>query len=209
MGPRGEPVVGGDGNSLQRVEVTHGKRRPHARPLAGAMPNTKRAAALEVGRLALMLVATILLQTTIAAHVRVLGAGPDFALLAVVAVGLLRGSEIGALFGFVVGVGVAVTVFAPLGLSSLVLVVLGYFAGRYAETADSSSGWTPVLVVLCGTVVAQLLATIMQFLLDRQAPLGFIVVRVFLPSLVLNGLLAAPTYLLTRLWLREGVGDDG
>jgi rod shape-determining protein MreD len=197
----------GEGNSLQRVEVTHGRRRVQSRSLTTATPHTGRMVAAEIGRLALMLVVTILLQTTIAAHVRVLGAGPDFALLAVVAVGLLRGSEIGALFGFVVGVGVAVTVFGPLGLSSLVLVVVGYFAGRYAETADSSSGWTPVLAVLAGTMVAQLLATAMQFLLDRQTPFGFVVLRVFLPSLILNGLLAAPIYLLTRLWLREGVSD--
>jgi rod shape-determining protein MreD len=202
-------VAGSDGKSLQRVEVTHGQRPVRSRSLVAATPHTGRLVAAEVGRLALMLVVTILLQTTIAPHVHVLGAGPDFALLAVVAVGLLRGAEIGALFGFVVGVGVAVTVFAPLGLGCLVLVIVGYFAGRYAETADSSSGWTPVLVVVGGTVVAQLLATVMQFLLDRQTPFGFVVLRVLLPSLVLNGLLAAPVYLLTRLWLREGVGDNG
>jgi rod shape-determining protein MreD len=197
----------GKGNSLQRVEVSHGTRPAQTRRLTAAKPDTGRAIALEVGRLALMLVVTILLQTTIAAHVRVLGAGPDFALLAVAAVGLLRGSEVGALFGFVVGVGVAVAVFEPLGLASLILVVIGYFAGRYAETADSSSGWTPVAAAVAGTVVAELLAIVMQFLLDRQVPLGFVVVRVFLPSLVLNGLLAAPIYLLTRLWLREGIED--
>jgi rod shape-determining protein MreD len=196
-----------NGNSLQRVEVSHGVRPAQTRRLKTTQPHTGRAVALEIGRLALMLVVTILLQTTIAAHVRVLGAGPDFALLAVVAVGLLRGSEVGALFGFVVGVGAAVAVFEPLGLASLILVVVGYFAGRYAETADTSSGWTPVIAALAGTVVAQLLAVVMQFLLDRQVPLGFVMVRVFLPSLVLNGLLAAPIYLLTRLWLREGIDD--
>jgi len=196
-----------NGSSLQRVEVSHGTRPAQTRRLKTTQPDTGRAIALEVGRLAIMLVVTILLQTTIAAHVRVLGAGPDFALLAVVAVGLLRGSEVGALFGFVVGVGVAVAVFEPLGLASLILVVIGYFAGRYAETADTSSGWTPVIAALAGTLVAQLLAIVMQFLLDRQVPLGFVMVRVFLPSLVLNGLLAAPIYLLTRLWLREGIDD--
>ncbi len=202
-------MAGGNGGSLQRVEVTQAERRVQSRPLVAATPNTGRLVAAEIGRLALLLLVTILLQTTIAAHVRVLGAGPDFALLAVVAVGLLRGSEIGALFGFVVGIAVAVTVFTPLGLSSLVLVIIGYFAGRYAETADTASGWTPVLVVLCGTVVAQSMSACMQFLLEREVPLGFVFLRVFLPSLVLNGLLAAPVYLLTRLWLREGVGDRG
>jgi len=37
-------------------------------------------------------------------------------------------------------------------------------------------------------------------------PLGFLLGRVMLPSLVLNTLLAAPIYLLVRVWLR-GAGD--
>lgn len=193
---------------LGRVQVSRGKR-PRRAVAPTRELRTGRDVAIEVGRLAAMLVVTILLQTTLASHIRVLGASPDFALLAVVSVGLLRGSEIGALFGFVVGVGVSIAIFGPLGLSSLVLVVIGYFAGRYAETADAQSGWTPVLAVLAGTVVALLLSTVMQFLLERQTPLGFVVTRVFLPSLLLNGLLAAPMYLLTRLWLREGVSVGG
>ena len=94
-----------------------------------------------------MLVVTILLQTTIAAHVRVLGASPDFALLAVVAVGLLRGSEIGALFGFVVGVGVAVAVFGPLGLAAWCWWSSGTSPAATPRRPTPSSGWTPVLAV--------------------------------------------------------------
>jgi rod shape-determining protein MreD len=174
------------------------------RPLPGE-PRTLLRIAVDALRLLTMLVLAVLLQTTLAPHVRVLGASPDFTLLAVVCVGLLRGSEIGAVFGFVAGAGVAVSVFGPLGLSSFVLVIIGYFSGRYAETADTSSGFAPIVTVVVGTVVGVLLSTVMQFLLDRQVPLGFTLTRVFLPSLVLNGLLAAPVYLLARSWLREEV----
>ena len=192
---------------LERVQVSVAARP--RRPAPRAELRTNRDVAVEVGRLAVMLLLTVVLQTTIASHIRVLGACPDFALLAVVAVGLLRGAEIGSLFGFVVGVGVAISLFGPLGLASLVFVVVGYFSGRYAETADVTSGWTPVLAVLVGTVVAQVLAIVLQFLLDREMPIGFVFTRVLLPSLALNALLAAPVYLLTRLWLREGVPELG
>jgi rod shape-determining protein MreD len=201
-------MAGDDVRGLGRVQVSR-RKRPRRPVTPAAELHTSRDVAIEIGRLGAMLIITILLQTTLAPHIRVLGASPDFALLAVVSVGLLRGSEIGALFGFVLGVAISIGVFAPLGLSSLVLVVVGYFSGRYAETADSTSGWTPVLAVLSGTAVAFLLATVMQFLLERQTPLGFVLTRVFLPSLLLNGLLAAPAYLLSRLWLREGVGPLG
>lgn len=197
-------MAGGEMRGLGRIQV-HRTARPRrgVRPVAELQSG--RDVAMEIGRLAVMLIVTVLLQTVLASHIRVLGASPDFALLAVVSVGLLRGSEIGALFGFVMGVAVSIAVFGPLGLSSLVLVVIGYFSGRYAETADSTSGWTPVIAVLAGTVVALLLSTVMQFLLERETPISFVVTRVFLPGLLLNGLLAAPAYLLSRLWLREGV----
>jgi rod shape-determining protein MreD len=172
-----------------------------------AQPFTFQGVTLDVARLAFMLVVTVLLQATLAPHVRILGASPDFTLIAVVCVGLLRGSEIGALFGFIAGLCVAVAVFGPLGLNSLVLVVVGYVAGRYAETADTSSGLAPIFVVAVSTALAEIMYTLSQFLLDRQAPFGFFFVHALLPVLVLNTLLAAPGYLVARLWLREGMGD--
>ena len=168
-------------------------------------PPTWQGTALNMARLVAMLLITILLQSTLAPHVRMLGASPDFALIAVVCVGLVRGSETGALFGFVTGTWVSVAVFGPLGVSSLVLVLVGYFAGRYAETADPTSGLAPIVVVAVGTGLAEIMYALAQFLLGRQAPFGFFFVHALLPELVLNALLAAPGYLLARLWLREAV----
>ena len=172
-----------------------------------ALPATWQGAALDVARLAAMLLITVLLQATLAPHVRVLGASPDFALIAVVCVGLARGSEVGAVFGFLAGACVAMAVFGPLGVSSLVLVLVGYFAGRYAETADASSGLAPIVVVVVSTALAEITYALAQFLLDRRAPFGFFFVHALLPELLLNALLAAPGYLLARLWLREGVSS--
>ena len=197
-----------DSNLADRVQVSHAQRRRGRRQTTVERPEGAREIAIEVGRLAAMLIGTVLMQTTIAPHLRILGATPDFALLAVVCVGLLRGSETGAIFGFLTGVCIAVAVFDPVGLSSFALVIVGYMAGRYAETADTMSGWTPIVVVVAGTLLAEILAILMQFLLDRQVPLGFVITRVVLPRLVLNALLAAPAYVLARLWMREGVRHD-
>jgi rod shape-determining protein MreD len=170
-------------------------------------PTTWRHVTLDLARLLVMLVVTVLLQTTVAPHIRVLGASPDVALVAVVCVGLLRGPEAGAVFGFLAGAGISFAVFGPLGLSSLVLVVVGYVAGRYAEAAATSSGLAPIIVVLGGTALGEVLYSLVQFLLDHQVPFSFFFTRVFVPVIVLNTLLAAPGYLLARLWLGEGVAD--
>ena len=72
--------------------------------------------AADVARLAAALVVAVLLQTTVAPNIRVLGANPDFALVIVVSVALIKGSETGALFGFLTGTFVAIALMEPFGL---------------------------------------------------------------------------------------------
>lgn len=160
----------------------------------------------EVARLAVVLLLAVLLQTAVAPHLRLLGAYPDFALIAVVCVALVKGSETGAVFGFLTGMLTAIALMEPFGLSAFVFVLVGYFAGRYAETADLPAGLAPLLTVFAATLLANGLFATAQFLLAREVPLGFFLGRVLLPSLVFNTLLAAPVYLLVRVWLR-GAGD--
>jgi rod shape-determining protein MreD len=160
----------------------------------------------EIARLVVTLVIATLLQTTVAPNIRILGANPDFALIVVVCVALLKGAEIGAVFGFFTGTLVAVALMEPLGLSAFVFVLIGYFAGRYAETADLSAGYAPLVSAFAATLLANVLLAMAQYLLERQVPLGFFFGRVLIPSLILNTLLAAPLYLVVRFWLRGG-GD--
>lgn len=162
--------------------------------------------AAEVLRLLAALLVAVLLQTTVAPNIRVLGANPDFALVIVVCVALIKGSELGAVFGFFTGTLVAIALMEPFGLSAFVFVLVGYFAGRYVETADLSAAFAPLVAVFLATVLANVLFAVAQFLLAREVPLDLLFVRVLLPALVLNTLLAAPLYLVVRAWLK-GSGD--
>jgi rod shape-determining protein MreD len=155
----------------------------------------------ELARLAALLFAALILQTAVAPNFRILGANPDFALIIVVCVALRRGALTGSVFGFLTGVLVGVALLEPLGLSALVFVVVGYFAGRYAETADLSAPVAPLVGVFASTLLANILFATLQYLLERQVPFGFWVGRVLLPSLVLNTLLAAVFYLGIRVVL--------
>jgi rod shape-determining protein MreD len=160
----------------------------------------------EMLRLGAVLLVAFVLQTTVAPNMRIMGANPDFALIIVVCVALVLGAEIGAVFGFVAGTLVAIALIQPLGLSAFAFVLIGYFAGRYAETADLSAGFAPLVGVFVGTIVAGVLLAVAQALLERQVPLGFFLGQVLIPSVVINTLLAAPLYLAVRMALR-GTGD--
>ena len=160
----------------------------------------------EIAGLAVTLLVALLLQTTVAPNIRILGANPDFALIIVVCVALLRGSEAGAIFGFLTGTLVSIALMEPFGLSAFVFVLVGFLVGRYAETADLSAGVAPLVSVFAATFIAGVLLAMAQFLLARQVPLGFFLGRVLVPALILNTLLAAPFFLAVRWWLRGG-GD--
>lgn len=176
------------------------ERRSMEEPATWQLPS-----AAELARLGALLFAALLLQTSVAPNIHVLGASPDFALIIVVSVAMLRGCQVGAVFGFLTGVLVGVALLEPLGMSALVFVVVGYFAGRYAETADLSAPVAPLVGVFAGTLLAGVIIATLQYLLERQVPFGFWIGRVLLPSLVLNTLLAAVFYLFAR-WVLGGKG---
>src|SRR5450756_3021298 len=72
----------------------------------------------------------------------------------------------------------------PLGLSAFVFVLVGFLAGRYADTADRSAGYAPLVSAFAATLLANVLLAMAQYLLERQAPLGFFLGRVLVPSLI-------------------------
>jgi len=171
------------------------------------MPTIERPAegpriAAEVGRLGALLVVAVFLQTVVAPNVRILGANPDFVLLIVVSVALLRGAEIGAVFGFLAGGLVSIALFEPPGVRSLTMVAVGFLVGRYAETADLSPSVAPIVSVFAGTLLAEALTLLSQFLFGREVPVGYLFGHWFIPLLVLDTLLAVPFFLATRWWLK-------
>jgi rod shape-determining protein MreD len=158
---------------------------------------------LDVVRLLAVGLVAVMLQTAISPNVGVLGAHPDFVLIIVVCVALLRGAETGAIFGFAVGGLVSVLLFEPAGIGAFVMVVIGYLAGRYAETVDLSPGLLPVFAVLAASLLGETMYALAQFLLERQVPAYYVATRVIMPSAVLNTLLAAPVYLVVH-WVFGG-----
>jgi rod shape-determining protein MreD len=180
---------------------------PPTSPSLAPPPAGSRAAHVvsEIARLTVVLMLAVLLETALASNIRVMGANPDFALIVVACVGLLRGAEIGAAFGFFAGTLVSFVLLEPVGVNSFIFVIVGYLAGRYAETADLQSGAAPVVTVFFASLLAQLMFTMTQFLLARQVPFVFVTTRVIVPAVILDTLLAAPAYLVVRMWMRGEV----
>ena len=161
-----------------------------------------------LARLAALIVVGVIVQTAMVSQLPIAGANADLAPLLVMAVGLLCGSLAGAAFGFGVGLFVDDVLLQQLGVSSLVLLGVGYGAGRIREARDPEGTFVPLAVGAAATLTFSVGFSLMQFLLGVDAPVSWALVRDTLTTLVINTLLALPVYAIVRRWLLPSLPDD-
>jgi rod shape-determining protein MreD len=146
-----------------------------------------------------------LLQAVVVSSTFVFGSAPDLLLVVVVALGLVRGSVAGAVLGFVGGFVVDLVTLDTLGVTSLVLTLAGFWAGRYAETTGRGRALAPVLSVGVITVLAAIFALVLHYMLGEAVSAHQALITTLLPELLLNLLLAYPVFRLVRRLVGERV----
>ena len=144
-----------------------------------------------------------MLQAVIVSSLVIGGGAPDLLLIVVVSVGLLRGSIAGAAYGFAAGLVVDLLTLETLGITSLVLTLAGFWAGRYVETTGRGRRLAPLLAVGVITVLAGAFAFVLHYMLGAEVVARHALVTSLVPTLLLNLLLALPVYALVRASVRE------
>ena len=89
-----------------------------------------------LARLLALGVAMLILQVAAVSQIELFGTNADLSPLVIAAVGMMVGSVAGAVFGFAAGLFLDLALVQTLGLSSLVYVAIGYWAGRLRELHD-------------------------------------------------------------------------
>jgi rod shape-determining protein MreD len=146
----------------------------------------------------LLLLFAALVQVSITSNIHVASGHPDILLVLVIAIGLLRGPTFGAAAGFWGGLVLDIASFQTLGLTSLLLTLAGYFAGRLGEVTKKSSAHPSLIAVTVGTIGVALGSAVLHFMLGSTMPAGEFFVEMLIPTLALNLLLAYPLYGLCR-----------
>lgn len=160
------------------------------------------------GRLAGIALVGVVLQVAALSQIEVFGVPPDLTPLLVAAVGLLCGSTTGAAFGFAVGLLLDLALLQTLGISSLLLVSIGYGAGRLRELRDPAHGLVPMAVGAAAAAIATFGFAVLQFLLGVDVPMSFLLLRDILLGIVLGTLLALPVHAAVRRVLLPFLPDD-
>jgi len=139
-----------------------------------------------------VLLLAVVVQVAVFSVFSVDGVVPNVVLLVVVAAGLVRGPELGAVLGFVGGL--AVDVVPPAdhvaGRWALALVAVGYLAGRVRQDAGTSPIAALTTVAACSFVGTSLYALSGMVLHDPAVPVAD-ALRV-IPVAVLYDVLVAP-----------------
>jgi rod shape-determining protein MreD len=159
-------------------------------------------------RLAVLGVLTVLLQVSAVTQLEIFGTSADLVPLVIAAVGLLAGSVAGASFGFFAGLFLDLALVQTVGLSSLVYVAVGYWAGRFRELRDPQSALVPLAVGGAATAAATIGYSLMQFLLGVDAPVSFLLAREIIATILLNAIIATPVYAVVRRLLLPALPED-
>lgn len=161
-----------------------------------------------VVRIALIGLLGVLLQLSFFSQVELFHVSPDILPALVVCLALLGGSLTGAVAGFSIGLFVDCLLVEALGISSLVLLVVGYSAGLYRERFEFRGSLMPALLCMGLTLAAELGFAAIQLLLGIDAPVSLLIVRDLLLKSVYAFFLGWPIYLLVRRVLRPALVEE-
>jgi len=159
-------------------------------------------------RLVVLAFVMVLLQLMFFAQVPLFGAIADLSPLVVMAVGLLCGPVTGAAMGFTIGLMVDTALLQTMGLTSLVLIAVGYWAGRLREARDPQSPLAPIPLGAGAAAITTIGYGVGQFLLGATHPLSWILLEQTLATIILDALIALPVVALVRRWLLPVLPED-
>ena len=159
-------------------------------------------------RVALLGLVAVVVQLGAVSQVPILGVRADLTPLVVMSVGLLTGSIPGAVMGFSVGLLVDMALVQTLGVSSLLLIAVGYGAGRLRELRDPDHALIPVAGGAVATAIATAGFSLVQYLLGVDSPVSWTLGRDIALTILINTLLALPVYNLVRRVLTPLLPDD-
>jgi rod shape-determining protein MreD len=161
-----------------------------------------------VARIVAIVLVGVLLQLSFFSQVELFHVSPDILPTLAVCLGLLGGSLTGAVAGFSIGFFVDCLLVEALGISSLVLLSIGYLAGLFRERFPVHNSLAPALLCMALTLTAELGFGAIQLLLGIDAPVSVLIVRDMLLKSVYAFFLGWPIYLLVRRALRPALVEE-
>ena len=159
-------------------------------------------------RLILLGFFAVVIQETAISQISIFGVSADVTPLVAMSVGLLCGSLTGAIFGFFTGLLIDLVLVQTLGVTSLLYIAIGYWAGRLKELRDPSHELVPLAAGALASAFAGLGMALIQFLLGVDAPVSVLLLQQILIVVLVNTLIVLPVHALVRRIVRPVLPED-
>jgi rod shape-determining protein MreD len=153
--------------------------------------------------LAVVIVTALLLQTTVFADLRLLGARPELLYLVTIVFAFLDGPSAGTVAGFTSGMAEDFLLDQPKGITALTLTLLGYVVGLLRQYVVTPSPLFPVLLVAGGTFLGTLFYGVVSFLIGELQVSTAYLLRVAVLSALYNALLTPLLFPVLRRVVEE------
>jgi rod shape-determining protein MreD len=159
-------------------------------------------------KLAGILLAAVVLQVSFFSYLEFFGTTPDITPVVVGGLGLLGGGVVGAVCGFAAGMTLDATLLQTLGVSSLILLSIGYLAGRYRETTKVVGRYAPAAVLGGLTLLGSAALAAVELTLGVDTPVSGLVLREIVVKGLLAFILALGIVPILRFALRAALVED-
>ena len=136
----------------------------------------------------LILLCSVIVETSILSNISFLPAVPDLALICVLYFSFLNGKNYGQVSGFLSGLLLDFLSGSPLGFNCLYRTVIGYLSGVFSRTINSSGFIVPSVIGLLATILKVFLIWLIS-LFFKSIKIYNIFTFSFLFELVMNVLL--------------------
>ncbi len=159
-------------------------------------------------RIAALSIAVVVIQIGVLSEVTVFGVNIELAPLLAAFIGLLCGSIPGAAAGFAIGLLIDLALVQTMGITSLLLTLVGFWAGRLREIRDPQGALVPVIVGAAAAGVAFVGYALIEFLLGVDAPVSLQLLRDIVLGVVVDSIVALPFFLIVRRALQGSMPED-
>ncbi|MET0894633.1 MAG: rod shape-determining protein MreD [Acidimicrobiia bacterium] len=154
-------------------------------------------------RLAFVILAAVLLQTTVFTHLRIDDVAPEVGLVCVLAVAYEEGPNTGALFGFCMGLAIDLFLVTPLGLTAMTYAVTGFAVGVFQAGIVRSSPWMPPVLGFLGGLFGGFLFIAIGAMVGQEGFLSAAAIKTVLIAAMLDALIAPIVFPVVRWAARE------
>lgn len=115
-----------------------------------------------------VMIAALAIQSTLLPLATLLGVIPQLVFVVVVSFAYLNGERVGIVTGFVGGLLMDLLIpGAPVGVNAMLFVLIAYGVARFRHLTPSESVWTPVLVVIVGSAIAEFGYAVLQIMFGQ------------------------------------------